>query len=529
MKKIIFGSVLMIFLTTGTAVATVPVSLNFVEMGDVKYNYTGPRSNNFTASDKSNIANFYGSALDGSLINQGVSVLDGDLVSKINQMRRENDLLNQGRGGLFDGQYKKYGGDLPPAAYKIEATINVWELQETGKNDINVNVRIIDAQTGEVVGHTSAWRRNTDIYLNEKIIGPQPTWWEKYITGYVREITFDDAIRMTVAEAAKDIYGQLGGLGVEGVPDAERFSRRMRDQQDRAKAIAESGYRSLVPDEVRKQKPASDQPSNLEDAYFGTSDGLMPKACEAILAKLPTWKREKNQDGGVVPHGWEEYIKDGKNSGGVTDLGSCSTSIIFEELDREDVRISIRGFDVIRERNEEYQRAPKIPGLMGGYQPTTAEEMYDKQKKDWIESERNQYAKKSKFTDLFGGKGFVSTYYFDSDEEIPDPSIDSYATILSGKCVVSFNGHSWVQNDGDFFTQYITGPENRPLLKKYGLSGNPYGRYHYREHIYDDQGIDIEWKIINEHPNFDHGFEELHQKMVSFAPQIVEAIKPFCE
>lgn len=521
----------MLFLTAGTAVATAPVSLNFVELGDVKYNYTGPRAKNFSDSDKINIANFYGSALDSSLINQGVSVLDSDLVSKINQIRQENDQLNQGRGGLFDGQYKKYGGDLPPPAYKLETTINVWELQETGKNDINVNVRIIDTQTGEIVGHASTWRRNTDVYLNEKIIGPQPTWWEKYITGYVREITFDDAIKMTAVEAAKDIYSQLGELGVEGaVPDAERFSRRMRDQQARAKALAESGYQPLVPDEVRNPKSASGKSSSLEDAYFGTNDGLMPRACEAILAKMTTWERQTNSDGGIVPHGWEEFIKDGKNSGGVTDLGTCSTNIIFEERDKEDMRISIRGFDVTRERNEEYQKASKDTKYVDGfYMPMTKDEIYEKWKKDWIELGRNQSAENNKFTDIFEGKGFVSTYYFDSDKEIPDPSIDSYALILSGKCVVSFSGFSWPIRDGDLYEERIVGPQGRSLLKRQGRWSGLYGKYHYYEYSYDGKGDYVDREAINVHPGFDHGFEELHQKMISLAPQIVEAIKPFCE
>src|SRR3989338_7881085 len=138
----------------------------------------------------------------------------------------------------------------------------------------------------------------------------------------------------------------------------------------------------------------------------------MPKACEAILARMPAWKREKNSDGGVVPHYWEEYIKDGKNTGGVTDLGTCSTNIIFKEQDIEDIRIVLRGFEVTRERNEEYQKALKDSKYAGDYsEPTTAEEIYDKRKKDWIESENERNPKKSTLTDLVGDKGFVSTYY----------------------------------------------------------------------------------------------------------------------
>lgn len=280
----------------------------------------------------------------------------------------------------------------------------------------------------------------------------------------------------------------------------------------------------------REQAPSPDQPSNLEDAYFGVNDGLMPRACEAILAKMPAWKRQTDSEGNIVPHGWEEFIKDGKNSSGVTDLGTCSTNIIFEERDREDVQISIVGFDVMRERNEEYQRLSKDTKYGDEYYiPTTRNEIYEKQKKDWRELERNRYAQKEKLTDIFKGGGVVSTYYFDSDKEIPDPSIDSHATILSGKCVVSFYGHSLPIRDGDLYEERVIGPHGRFLLKRQGRWSGLYGKYHYYELSYDGKGDFTGQKAINVHPGFDHGFEDLHQKMELLAPQIVEAIKPFCE
>ena len=111
---------------------------------------------------------------------------------------------------------------------------------------------------------------------------------------------------------------------------------------------------------------------------------------------------------------------------------------------------------------------------------------------------------------------------------MPDPSIDSQSHILTGKCVVSFYGHSGQIQDGDSYDEYITGPGGRSLLKKQGRFSGLFGKYHYYEYDYNERGEYIEQRAINVHPEFDHGFQELHQKMISLAPQIVEAVKPFC-
>ena len=126
-------------------------------------------------------------------------------------------------------------------------------------------------------------------------------------------------------------------------------------------------------------------------------------------------------------------------------------------------------------------------------------------------------------------RSFVSTYYFDGgDEEMPDPSSGSYAQILSGKCVVSFNGYNWSAQDGDSYEEYITGPRGRSILKKQGRFSGLLGKYHYYEYEYNGEWEYVERRAINVHPEFDHGFQELHQKMISLAPQIIEAVKPFC-
>ena len=309
---------------------------------------------------------------------------------------------------------------------------------------------------------------------------------------------------------------------VEQNPSSSKVAQRRNDALN-----ARKNYKKSAKVETRPgayESPQSD-PKSLEDAYFGFSDGLMPKACEAILAKMPAWKREKNSDGGVVPHYWEEYIKDGKNVGGITDLGTCSTNIIFEEREREDMQIVVRGFGVTRERNEEYQKVPIDSKYAGDFfRPTTVEEIYDKEKKDWVELDRNKYAKKNEFTDLIGDKGYVSTYYFDSGDEMPDPSIDSQSKILTGKCVVSFYGYADRKYREDFIyygSEPLTDSEGRPI-RRVGT------KYHYTEYLEDDQGRTLGSKVVNVHPEFDHGFQELHQKMISFAPQIVEAVKPFC-
>src|SRR3989344_3237028 len=174
---------------------------------------------------------------------------------------------------------------------------------------------------------------------------------------------------------------------VEQNPSSNKVTQRRNDALN-----AKKNYKKSAKVETR---PGTHESPLLEDAYFGSNDGLMPKACEAILARMPAWKREKNSDGGAVSHYWEEYIKDGKNTGGVTDLGTCSTSIVFEEREREGMQILVRGFDVTRERNEEYQKAPIDSKYAGDFfRPTTVEEIYGKEKKDWVELDRNKYAKK---------------------------------------------------------------------------------------------------------------------------------------
>jgi len=139
-----------------------------------------------------------------------------------------------------------------------------------------------------------------------------------------------------------------------------------------------------------------------------------------------------------------------------------------------------------------------------------------------LETERN--AKKNQLTDIAWDKGFVSTYYFDSGDKIPDPSSDSYAQILTGKCVVSFYGYASRKYREDFIyygSESFADLDGRPV-RRVGT------KYHYTEYLEDEQGRTLDGKVVNVHPEFDHGFQELHQKMISLAPQIVEAVKPFC-
>ena len=344
----------------------------------------------------------------------------------------------------------------------------------------------------------------------------------------------DDTVPETNLKSRKDFSeNEYNGTGhmdeLMAILDrVEQNSSSSKAAQRRNDALnARKNYKKSAKAETRPgayELPQSD-PKSLADAYFGSSDGLMPKACEAILARMPAWKREKDIDGNIFPHRWEEYIKDGKNTGGVTDLGTCSTNIIFEEREREDMQIVVRGFDVTRERNEEYQKASIDSKYAGDFfVPTTVEEIYGKEKKDWVELDRNKYAKKNEFTDLIGDKGYVSTYYFDSGDDMPDPSIDSQSQILTGKCVVSFYGYASRKYREDFIyygSEPLTDSEGRPI-RRVGT------KYHYTEYFEDDQGNTLGSKVVNVHPEFDHGFQELHQKMISLAPQIIEAVKPFC-
>lgn len=253
----------------GTAPALSAPDGPLAVVGNVTYNYIGSGST-LSAQDDASTANFYSNYLEGDLLDGGISIgARGDALESVKQMRETTNQLNNGLGGwdpdvdangnFFGGRYIQYTKELPQVPYRVDATMNVFQRPENSERfDMNFNATIVDVKTGEVVGHASAWKRDTEMYVNEKIIGPEPTWYERYISGYVREITFENPLRTAIAEASKQITEQLSDIAkLNAVPDSERFFKKIKDQQEYMRTLAESGYRPLVPDEVRNPKSES--------------------------------------------------------------------------------------------------------------------------------------------------------------------------------------------------------------------------------------------------------------------------------
>lgn len=208
-------------------------------MGTVKYNYTGPEK--LSQTEKDNIAKWYNNSFRGDLVNAGVPiVVSGNTLDEVNRVRAENNQMNQDQGGRFqstDAQgnkfwgYKKYENEIQQASYRIDTTINVWKIPGSDdKYDMNFYVNVVDNTTGEVIDHTTIWERNTKQYINEKIVGPEPTWVETYLTGYAKEVTYEDVLRNMMAETAKSVTSKLATLsGGEIRSDAENFLNAMEE------------------------------------------------------------------------------------------------------------------------------------------------------------------------------------------------------------------------------------------------------------------------------------------------------------
>lgn len=197
-----------------------------------------------SAQDDASTADFYSNYLEGDLLDGGIRVgARGDALESVKQMRKTNNQLNNGLGGwdpdvdangnFFGGRYIQYTKELPHVPYRVDATMSVFQRPENSERfDMNFNAIIVDVKTSEVVGHASVWKRDIEMYVNEKIIGPEPTWYERYISGYVREITFENPLRTAIAEASRQITEQLSEIAeLNAIQDSERFFKKIKDQQ----------------------------------------------------------------------------------------------------------------------------------------------------------------------------------------------------------------------------------------------------------------------------------------------------------
>ena len=258
-------------------------------MGNVTYSAIG------TNQLEGGPASLYGNFLEGNLINSGgVSILaQGEALETVNLLREEFNQLNGGRGASVqktDAQGNKFWGyeKLDPSKalspqYRIDANISVTRARHSENpalQDVSVAVRIYDIKTGQMVSQTTEVRRNVDPYANLVEIGPKPTWWQRNIAGYVREIKYDDPVREAIGKASKTIVDKFSELsGQKAESDADRFAR----------TLEESGYKPIVPDEIRNPRNESGNKSEGKVPVPGTP--ISKSNYDHILgtANCPQW------------------------------------------------------------------------------------------------------------------------------------------------------------------------------------------------------------------------------------------------
>lgn len=225
------------------AVGVLPVSAGenkpVVVMGNVTYGSIG------TNQLEGGPASFYGSFLKGNLINSGgVSMMaQGEEMEMVLQLREEYNQLNGGQGSYYEGTdaqgnkfwgYGKLDGNILVPQFRIDAHIDVIRARHSENaslQDVSVAVRIYDIATGKLFAQTTEVKRNVNPYANLQELGPKPTWVEKYLTGYAREIKYDDPIREAIDKASKQVLDKFSGLsGQKAESDTDRFSKFMQER-----------------------------------------------------------------------------------------------------------------------------------------------------------------------------------------------------------------------------------------------------------------------------------------------------------
>lgn len=236
-------------------------------LGNVNYHITDNHNRSRPAGE--NVRQWYSASLRGALLSKGISLeADGELLAEIEKQRALNNKLNSGQDDqhlLTDSQgdafwgYKKYQSNLPQPIFRLEADVSIIYKDTAGdKQDLNVTLRIYDQKTGQLLKTAAAYRNDALRYMNEEKVGPSPSWWERYISGYVREVTFEDSLRSVISEASLETADALSSLGGQGfMSDADRF----------AQSLSESGYRPLVPVSVSKSNSTSDDEVDMIDIF----------------------------------------------------------------------------------------------------------------------------------------------------------------------------------------------------------------------------------------------------------------------
>jgi len=293
------------FFTAQSAFAAGEPRQPLASMGEVVFNITDHQANSVAVSDTR--GQIYTARLRGNIINAGIPLRASDnTIDQLNQLREENNQLNQGQGGrhLITNQsgdtfwgHKKFNGDIPQSTYRLDTRINVFHRDASGaRQDLFVTVNIYDSKSGELVGTASASRVNTQRIRNQQYVGPEPTWWQKYISGYAREITYEDVLEAVIAEASSDVVSQLSALQNQDIEsDADRFAR----------SLEESGYKPLIPDSDESDT-VSGRAADVADG--SSSDPNCPFWVRYVDGpRLCFWTQEEALDfaesGGLPPKG----------------------------------------------------------------------------------------------------------------------------------------------------------------------------------------------------------------------------------
>jgi len=220
MKTIFKVIILFVIFTAGTISAIAASDGPLVIMGNVTYNSLG------TEKLDGMPENTYSEFLETKFVNAGIPVKDKEGV--VEKFAEEEN--------RFWG-YKKYNTNLPEPKYRIDASINVTRTRygdDSSRQDISIAVRIFDIETGKLIDQATESRRNVNPYANLQIVGPQPTWWERYVSGYTREIKYDDPIREAIDKASKTIVDKISALdGQKAESDAERFLKNIEQNKIR--------------------------------------------------------------------------------------------------------------------------------------------------------------------------------------------------------------------------------------------------------------------------------------------------------
>lgn len=189
-----------------------------VEVGRFTYSQTGC-ANQLTPEDNVNYADYYVNSFEMPLVNDsGVRVGSGaEDRTRLTEVIIENNALNDGRGGAVtktaeDGsKYIEYEQmNLPGIPrYIINGQISIKCCEGSDKKQsVTITATIIDRMTGRVVGNSQV-AGTGERMQNYQMIGPQPTIWERFFSGYVREIRYDDLLENMLGQSALETAAEL--------------------------------------------------------------------------------------------------------------------------------------------------------------------------------------------------------------------------------------------------------------------------------------------------------------------------------